>query len=344
MAGLTLVILPVATASVTGSSAAVLPVILLVLAAGEVISSLSGTGGDGEGRASDPQGEETTREEIWVQAGLVLLAAGLLLVSAASGRDGGGDWRFVADSGASAGFGLAAAAVLLGAAAIGPTRGRAYAAPGLLVGLIVAPGLSSLTLAAVGGALAVLSAAVLGRRPGVALGFLGLGAAAFSTGRPAAALLLAGAALALAYGGDHPAAGLLGLPGAAALALDALIAGGGATPVLLVAATAATAALMVLAAIRATEVIQLAPVRVMEPGFLPWAAIPAAALGIWLLVAPGTWAWTGASGLGAYDRGAAPAAAVGCAVVVLRAAARLRSPEAEAPAPVASGWSRAAGG
>lgn len=203
----------------------------------------------------------------------------------------------------------------------------------------MAPGVSPLALAIIGGALALLSATVLGRRPGVALGFLGLGAAAFSAGRPAAALLLAGAALALAYGGDHPAAGLLGLPGAAALTMDALTTGGGGTPVVLVAATAATAALLVLAATGVTAAIQLAPVRLMEPGYLPWAAVPAAALGTWLLVAPGTWTWTGASGLGAYDRGAAPAAAVGCAVVVLKAAARLREPR-QSGEPALSGWSR----
>jgi len=354
LAALTLVVLPVATASVTGGSATVLPVILLVLAAGEVISSLSGPGDQSEAPTREAQGEEAVREEVWVQAGLVLLAAGLLVAAIASGREANEDWRFVAESGAPAAFGLAAAAVLLAAAAFGPTRGRAYAVPGLLVGLIVAPGVSSLTLAVIGGTLAVLSAAVLGRRPGVALGFLGLGAAAFSTGRPAAALLLAGAALALSYGGDHPAAGLLGLPGAAALAMDALTAGGGAAPVVLVAAAAATAVLLVLAATQVTGPIQVAPVvQVTEPGTLPWAALPAAALGVWLLVAPGTWDWTGAPGLGAYDRGAAPAAAVGLAVVVLKVAARLRDPEEprqeprrpqEARQPIASGWSRAADG
>lgn len=354
LAALTLVVLPVATASVTGGSATVLPVILLVLAAGEVISSLSGPGDQSEAPTREAQGEEAVREEVWAQAGLVLVAAGLLLAAIASGREANEDWRFVAESGAPAAFGLAAAAVLLAAAAFGPTRGRAYAVPGLLVGLIVAPGVSSLTLAVIGGTLAVLSAAVLGRRPGVALGFLGLGAAAFSTGRPAAALLLAGAALALSYGGDHPAAGLLGLPGAAALAMDALTAGGGAAPVVLVVAAAATALLLVLAATQVTGPIQVAPVvQVTEPGTLPWAALPAAALGVWLLVAPGTWDWTGAPGLGAYDRGAAPAAAVGLAVVVLKVAARLRDPEEprqeprrpqEARQPIASGWSRAADG
>jgi hypothetical protein len=348
LSGLTLAVLPIATASVTGGSAPVLPIVLLVLAAAEVISSLSGPGGQSEGDTGEAQvgkiqREETGREGIWAQAGLVLVAAGLLVAGIASGREANEDWRFVADGGATAAFGLAAAAVLLGAAAFGPTRGRAYAVPGLLAGLIVAPGVSPLTLAVTGGALALLSAAVLGRRPGVALGFLGLGAAAFSTGRPAGALLLAGAALALSYGGDHPAAGLLGLPGAAALAMEALTAGGGATPVVLVAATAATAALLVLATAQVTRAIQVAPARVMEPGYLPWAAIPAAALGVWLLVAPGTWAWTGAAGLGAYDRGAAPATAVGCAVIVLTAAARLRNPQ-DPPAPAASGWSRAADG
>ncbi len=343
LAALMLVVLPVGTAAAAGSSAPVLPVILLVLAAGEIVSSLTSPGGQSDSGTGQPRQEETSPEEVWARAGLVLLATGLIVAAIASGRGENDEWRLVADGGSAAGFGLTAAVILLGAAALGPSPGRAYAAPGLLVGLLVAPGVSSLTLAVAGGGLALLSAAVLGRRPGVALGFLGLGAAAFSAGRPAAALLLAGAVLALSYGGDHPSAGLLGLPGAAALATDALTAGGGAAPVVLVAAAAATAVLLVLAASRVTQAIQLAPVRMMEPDYLPWAAIPAAALATWLLVAPGTWAWTGASGLGAYDRGAAVAAAVGCSVVVLKAAVRLREPE-ETPERTLSGWSRPTGG
>jgi hypothetical protein len=343
LAGLTLVVLPVATASAAGGSAPVLPVVLLVLVAGEVVSSLSNPGGHGDGGTGQAREGETSPEEVWARAGLVLLATGMLVAAVASGREGSEDWRLVADGGAASAFGLAAAAVLLGAAALGPPPGRAYAGPGLLAGLIVAPGVSSLTLAIIGGALALLSAALLGRRPGVALGFLGLGAAAFSAGRPAAALLLAGAALALSYGADHPAAGLLGLPGAAALTMDALTAGGGAVPIVLVAAMVATAALLVLAATGVTRSIQLAPVRVIEAEYLPWAAIPAAALGTWLLVAPGTWTWTGASGLGAYDRGAAAAAAVGCSVVVLKAATRLRDPQQTSSGAV-SGWSQPNGG
>jgi hypothetical protein len=351
LAGLTLILLPIATAAVSEGSAPVLPISLLVLAAGEVVSSLTGLSGL-PGRDDEVAGwgvlgsnhgspdDEVAREEIWAQAGLVLVATGLLVGAIAAGHEDNGAWALVADGGSAAAFGLSAAAVLLASSAFGPTRGRAYAVPGLLVGMVVAPGVSALTLAIVGGGLAVLSAALVGRRPGVALGFLGLGAAAFSAGRPAAALLLAGAALALSYGGDHPAAGLLGLPGAAALGAEALTAGGGATPVVLVTAAAVTAALLVAAATRVTQAIQLAPIRVLEPGSLPWASIPAAALGIWLLVAPGTWGWTGATGLGAYDRGAAPAAAVACAVVVLKAA--FPRDDQEPTEPPGSGWSRAA--
>lgn len=126
LAGLTLLLLPVATASAVGGSAPVLAVILLLLAAGEVVPSLSSGGGSedriGQLQGDESEAEETGQEEIWAQAGLVLLAAGLLVAAIASGRGGNGEWRFVADGGVAAGFGLAAAAVLLGAAALGPTR------------------------------------------------------------------------------------------------------------------------------------------------------------------------------------------------------------------------------
>ncbi|MDQ3569216.1 MAG: hypothetical protein M3396_01040, partial [Actinomycetota bacterium] len=301
LAGLNLLLLPVAAAATTGGSAPVLPITLLVLAGAEVIASLTSSTVEGH-RAHESSSEETPAQEgqeVWVQTGLVLLSAGLLVGALAAGHQDDQRWALVPDGGAAAFLGMAAAAVLVAVAALGPTGGRAYAVPGLLVGWVVAPGLSSLALAVTGGALAILSAALLGRRPGVALGFAGLAAAAFPAGRPAAALLLAGAALALAYVGDHPVAGLLGLPGAAAFAMVTLSSDGGAVPFVLAAAIAVTAGFLALAGRHVSSGQDL------ELGYLSWAALPAAALGAWLLVAPGSWAWTGASGLGAYDRGAA---------------------------------------
>lgn len=322
LAGLTLVLVPVGTAAAAGASGPVLPVVLVVLAAGEVVSALVGPPGQGAPPATggDPGGAPR-RGEVWAQAGLVLVAAALLGGALASRPEGDDGLAFVADRGTAAWLGLVAAAVLLGAAGFGPVRGRAYAVPGLAVGLVVAPGLPPVGLAVAGGSAALLCATFLGSRPGVALGFLGLGAAAFSAGRPAVALLLAGAALALSYGGDHPVAGVLALPGAAALTAEAVVAGGDeAAPMVLAAAAAMTGALLALSTTQAMGAVQVAPVRAPQAGRVPWAALPAALLSVWLLVAPGTWTWTGASGLGPFDKGAAPAFFFGCAVVALRAA------------------------
>jgi hypothetical protein len=342
LAGTVLVLLPVATAAAAEGSAPALAVMLVVLAAAVVVAGLLGRCGvaqDEGGAAAAPRGA------VLAQAVAVVLAAGLLAGALAAGHEDDGPWALVADGGAAAGLALAASAVLLLAAGVGPTRGRAYAVPGLLAGFLVAPGLTDVTLAVAGGAVALLAAAVLGRRPGVALGFLGLGAAALPAGgRTAAALLLAGAALALAYGDDHPLAGLLGLPGAAGLAAEAVAAGGEAAPIVLVAAAACTAALLALASFPAAQAVQLARAQPRQPGRWPLAALPAAGLGLWLLVAPGTWSWTGASGLGPFDRGAALAAAVGVGAIVLRAAQLLQEPEVgERTTPPRSAWSRPVG-
>ena len=71
----------------------------------------------------------------------------------------------------------------------------------------------------------------------------------------------------------------------------------------------------------------IAAVTAGDAGRLTWPAVPAVpglALGAWLLVAPGSWGWVGAADLGAYDRGAAAAAAAG--LLALAAASSLRSP------------------
>lgn len=312
LAGLWLVVLPVGVAAGTRGSAPVLVVTLLVVAAAEVVAALL--------VASD----QSPTDETLVVAGLVLLAASLVIAALVTGHDDDGRWLLRSDDDAASALGLAAAAVLLAAAALGPARGRALAAPALLVGLVVAPGLPEVTVAAVGGALAALSATVLGRRPGLAIGFLALAAAGFPAGRPAAALLAAGAALALAlalalaYRADHPLAALLAVPGVASLTAELVITGGGTVVIVLAVATAVTVALVAMAATRQTPVLDL--------GDLPWGMVPAAVLGAWLLVFPGTWSWTGAQGLSIYDRGAAAAVAGGLIAVVARWAVVGREP------------------
>ena len=304
LAGLALVLLPVAAAAGTEGSVPVLAIVLLVLVIADVGAALA--------RAED----EPVDGEVWLPAGLVLVATALLVAALAAGHDGNGRWALTSPGRAQASFALAAAAVLLAAAALGPPRGRGYAGPALVVGLVAAPGLQSLTLAVLGGSLAVVSAGVLGRRPGTALGFLALGAAGFSAGRPAAALLAAGAVLALAYAADHPAAALLGAPGASLLATAVLASGDAAAPIVVALAAAASAVLLALSATREEAGLEL--------GEQPWALVPVALLAAWLFLAPGTWAWTGSGSLELYDRGAAAAVAGGLAVVVARWALGLR--------------------
>src|SRR5205807_9342612 len=162
-------------------------------------------------------------------------------------------------------------------------------------------------------ALGVLAAvAAVGRggrapfdRPTLALGLLGVAALA-GPGQPAGAgvLLLAGAVAAAAVA--RPAAAALGFPGAVALALVLTAVGGGAA--LALGACAGVVALG-LAADAA---------RVPRPERPQWWEVPAAAVGAWLLVAPGSWGWVataGHTGLGSYDLGAGRALAAGLVAV-----------------------------
>lgn len=313
LAALSLVVLPVGVAAAPGRSAPVLAFALLVLAAAEVVSALvGGDGGPGNGAGNDAL----------LDAGLLLVAASLVISTIATGHEANGAWMVRAGDEATSVVGLVAAAFFLVAAAFGPPQGRALAVPGLLIGVLVAPGLPQVTVAVVGGALAALAAAAMGRRPGLAVGFLALAAAAFPAGRPAAALLAAGAALTFAHPAAHPAGALLAVPGVAALARGLVATGPEAVVVVLAVATAATAALLAWAASRD------APALELREG--PLAAVPAALLAAWLFVAPGTWGWTGAGGLSDYDRGAAAAVAGGLIVVVARWALLAREPAYDA--------------
>lgn len=237
------------------------------------------------------------------QAGLLpgaLAIAGAAVVVAASARPG-------LDASV-----LTAGALALGveAAATVPDSGGAWA------------------LAVVLGAIAVamLAAPRSGRvprwplLPGVAAsaGVVALAATAVAGGiaAGAGALLAAGAVLGLVTGGR--AAPLLAVPGGVALAHTLVLEGG---------VPAAIVGVLALAA--ATGIADLIARRTMHTGGPVFTAADirpvhaaAALLGAWLAVAPGSWAWAGASGLGPYDDGAAVMAAAGMLVAVATGARR----------------------
>jgi len=194
---------------------------------------------------------------------------------------------------------VVAAVLLIGAGSSGShPSGRLLLVPGVLAGLTAAPVLPLLA-AVVGGAAGVGAAAV--RRPAAALALVAVAAAAVPTGLPAAHLLAAAAVLAGAVGAD--VAVVLGVPGAVALATAVLGA-----PVTAAALTA-TAAVVGVAVVMADRM--RGPLRLDPP------RVPAAAVGGWLLVAPGSWAWIGSASLATYDRGAARAVAIALAVLVV---------------------------
>jgi hypothetical protein len=136
---------------------------------------------------------------------------------------------------------------------------------------------------------------------------------------PAALLLGAGAVLAASLDGRLGA--LCGLPGAVVLA-DALVSRP-ATGIDVAAALALAVTGLALAARFGADV--------RLDGGRPLAL----ALAAWLVVAPGSWAFTGADGLGAYDTGTAQALATG-ALVALAVLFR-RGGEFSAPAVGAAG-------
>jgi hypothetical protein len=181
---------------------------------------------------------------------------------------------------------LVPAGLFLGAVSAGVVRGGAGWAPAALV----------LAASACVASLAARPGRPLLDRPAATLGLLSL-AAAVGPGpaRPAGLLLAAAATVAAALG--IPAAAALAVPGGVALAI-ALVGNGG--PAALAEGALAAAAGLALAAAVARAG---APDR---PTMWTW---PALAAGAWLLVAPGSWAWTGPAGIRSYDLGAAGAAA-----------------------------------
>jgi hypothetical protein len=235
--------------------------------------------------------------------------------------------------------GLLPGALAIAAAAVMVT---ASARPGLDASVLTAGALAlgveaSATLPDSGGAwvlaivLGAIAVALLGAPrsgrvpqwpllPGVAAsaGVVALAAAAVPSGgaASAAALIAAGAVLGLVTGGR--AAPLFAVPGGVALAYALALEGG--VP------AAVVGGLVLLAAALIADLIARRAMHIDGPVFVAADVRPvhiaAAVLGAWLAIAPGSWAWAGASGLGAYDDGAAIMAATGMLVAVATGARR----------------------
>jgi hypothetical protein len=211
---------------------------------------------------------------------------------------------------------LAGAAVLIGAVDGRLGAERAVAAPALLAALLAVPPLPPLAMAAGWGAYAVAAAFL--ERPAVATAAMAVVAAA--AGAPAAALLL-GAAAVLAWSVDAPLSVVCALPGAVALAN--VLAGHHVTAV---AATTGVA----LGGTALAALVRFRPTLRVDGG-----RPIALALGGWLVLAPGTWTFTGGGSLRAYDTGAARA--VAAAAITMFAVVFRRGAEWEWPEPAAGG-------
>jgi hypothetical protein len=205
-----------------------------------------------------------------------------------------------------------AVALLVGAAALVVVAGRradrptaAFMAVGLVLGLAAASGRAGddeLAAAAVALGTGAVVAAGLRRGP-LAVALVALAAAAGPLPlAPASRLLAAGAVVALVV--DRRWALLAAVPGGVSLAAGVLDDGGR------LALAMALAGLVVAAVVAWTAAEDTGGGRVPD-----WATVPALAAGAWLVVAPGSWTWTGAT-LGAYDEGAALAVAAGFLAVV----------------------------
>ncbi|HVE46010.1 MAG TPA: hypothetical protein VNA57_04595 [Acidimicrobiales bacterium] len=280
----TLVVLPLGLAQADGGSAPLLVATLGIAAAAELVTGL---------RKADERRWNRLAPVLAPAAGVACLIGGIVV-------DGGDGLSRPLPSGGTlaALLGVAAAALLLLAATLGPDRARPLAVPGLLIGLVAAPGLPDLAMAGAGAAAAVVWAYRAPTRPALSLAALALAAATVPAAGQAAHLLAAAAVLGLAFA--HPAILLLGVPGAAGLA--SVLAGNEIDgPIVVVVVGAAATALVLSKAIETRTW--------PTPDRLGPQLLPALALAVWLALCPGTWGWTGAGGLGTYDRGALVAAA-----------------------------------
>lgn len=262
------------------------------------------------------------------RAPLALLAAGASVCAAAGAVDlraGDGKWavpglgpggRLVATGSLDRAVLVAllvAAALAVAAGAVGRSRaGAVLLAAGLALGLPVAParpGGAVVTAVLLG--LALVSAAR--DRAALGLGLLSLAAATGPSAMTPASLLL-GAAAVVVIALDRPGALLAALPAAVSLVAGANDDRGALAVILAVAAglVGLLLARSATAAHRPLATDALTDLSAITPG-----AVPAGAVGAWLVLAPGTWGWTRAS-LTAYDRGAARALAAALVAVVAR--------------------------
>jgi hypothetical protein len=217
---------------------------------------------------------------------------------------------------------LVAASVLLVLSGTGGTVGVPGLKPllpvGLVAGLVGAAALGGEIVPLLAGAAA---AGVCAVRPAAAAGLYAVALAALPGGQPAAALVGAGAVLAVALERDW--AVVAALPGAIA-SVDVLLLPGDALPRVIVGTTAVLVVGQLAARLvpsrtesasdeprgsRLAAPIDLARLPGIGPRRAERHRLPALVLGVWLLVAPGTWAWAGETRLRDYDLGAGRALA-----------------------------------
>jgi hypothetical protein len=202
---------------------------------------------------------------------------------------------------------------------VGTRSAAILLAGGLALGLSAAPLRAS--TADVGVAAVVLAAAAVAaagmRRGTLSLALLALAAAAGPPAlAPGARLLAAAGVIAVAVG--RPWVWLVAVPGAVSLAMG-VVDDGGRLALATAVATAAVAVLLAEAAVdtlAGSEDASAAGPSWSAAGLSPpLGALPAVVAGTWLVIAAGTWTWTG-SALGAYDQGMARAVAAGLLAVV----------------------------
>lgn len=232
------------------------------------------------------------------EVGLGLVAAGLAL-----GRNDlhAGILRPEGDLATALLAGGAAALVLAAGLAREEQDGlRVLLVPGLVIGWVVGPLVEGVPAAA---AALTLAAAVLipTRRSPAPLAFAAVALAAVGPARPAAALLGAAAVLVAALG--PTLAWPTVVPGAVAAALALAAGPGGLDQV----AAGVAVGLAVVALAR----------TVRGPAVLAPRLVPAAALALWLAVAPATWSWVGQARLDEYQQGASRALAAALLVTVV---------------------------
>ena len=357
--GVALTLLTGGLALVAGSGSLVLAG--AVLAAGAAVIAVTSRG-DGQGPAG-----------VLALAGMAVVAGGLLRLAASQPESalltapGTGGVLLPAELPGQATAALLAAGAVVAAAAAA-LRARTVAALLLPIGLAVGiPALAALgpegdAVAFVLGLTAVAAAGAWAARLAdglaplvVALALLALAAAAADTAVPAglpsgglpAAWLLAASAVVTAVA-LTPLAALSAVPGAAALTAT-LVADPQAVRLTLVALVVVTASLTAVALARwrndVWERAGAGSAADHDAGPL-LAGLPAAAVGAWLVVAPGTWAWAGAPALDGWSEGLAVALAGGLVAAVAAAAAgrvaipsmpRLVGPDPELAEPVAPG-------